>query len=91
MTATFSLVGAGALLMLALTLIIAFARTLFEGVESYATFDRAGFTLSNYVNGTVPPEAARANPIDVGDSAEIEIIDGRIRATETRTIVKHHS
>lgn len=91
MTDILSTAGAVALLFLALTFVIAIFRTLFEGVESFASFDRAGFTFHNFWNGTVPAEAARENHIGIGESAEIEIIGGKVRAVETRTIVKHHS
>ena len=86
-----SLAGAGALLVLAITFVVAIFRTLSEGVESFAAFDRAGFTLANFWRGTIPARAAHGNQICIGESAEIEIVDGRVRADDTRTVVKHHS
>lgn len=86
-----SLLGATALAVLAVTFLIAIVRTLMEGVESFAAFDRAGFTFTNFIRGSVPLDAARRNPICIGDSAEIETFEGGIWATETRTVVKHLS
>lgn len=86
-----SVAGSGILLILALTFVVAIARTLFEGVEAFAAFDRAGFTFRNFLHGIVPEDAARDSQICIGESAEIETSAGGIWAAETRTIVKHQS
>ena len=81
---------AGVLFVLAFTAVIAIFRTLLEGVESFAAFDRAGFTFWNFLRGKIP---ANANDTGVmtGDSALIETYDGGIWAEETRTIAKHQA
>ena len=80
-----------ALGVVALTFVIGMAKTLAEGTEAIASFDRAGFTLKNFWNGTVPDHSPNESTILTGASAEIEWIDGKLHARPTRTVTKHFS
>lgn len=75
---------------IAVTFALGFIKTIVDGQEGFDAFDRAGFTLSAFVNGRVPKSAATSS-LNVGESAEISIVDGIVEAETTRTISKTQS
>ena len=72
---------------IAATFFVGMIKTLREGTESFDEFNRAGFTLRAFFLGRVP-KSNSGSSLRFGDSAEISMVDGKIRAIPTRTIAK---
>lgn len=72
---------------IAATFAVGMIKTLREGTESFDEFNRAGFTLGAFWLGRVSKSNA-GSALQYSDSAEISIVDGKIRAEPTRTISK---
>ena len=80
-------VGALALGGIAATFSVGMIKTLLAGRQAFDEFNRAGFTLRAFWFGKVPKSNAGSS-LQFGESAEISIVDGKVRAEPTRTISK---
>lgn len=91
MAEVFNLALTGALAVIGVTFLVGFFKTLLEGPEAIAAFDRAGFTWGNYRRGKLPSVSEGGSSAAIGNCAEIEIVGNEFKAEATRTVVKEHS
>jgi len=73
--------------VLTATALISFIKTVREGSVVFDDFDRAGFTWSAFWLGRVP-ESDASSSLHFGESAEISVVNGKIKAIPTRTVSK---
>lgn len=76
-----------ALAFFGLTLVIGLLKTIKEGRAGLEEFDHAGFTFGAYWNGHTR-EVDGIPSVSTSELARIEIVDGQVVATPTRTISK---